>query len=84
MLLKVKQEYLQSIYLAQLDENTNTVYDHDYIILINPYSENILLKISDERECYIKLFYRYDVVKYIKVLINNRVGWINSYIIENF
>lgn len=81
-LYKVKQNYINAFYLAELDEEKNLVHSHDLVDGLSNLRDNIVLKISDDRLCKVKLFSDFEKITCAKVLINNRVGWANSFIIE--
>ena len=81
-LYKVKQNYINAFYLAELDEERNLVHSHDLVDGLSSLRDNIVLKISEDRLCTVKLFSDFEKITCAKVLINNRVGWANSFIIE--
>lgn len=82
MLYKVKQNYVNAFYLAELDEEKKLFHSHDLVNGLSNIRDNIVLKISEERMCMVKLFSNYEKITCTKILINNRTGWVNSFLIE--
>lgn len=81
MLLRIKDKHPQesdSIYLVELDENTNKIIRYIQVYLEKNKS-NIALKISDEEKL-VDFHIRHATC--IKVLLNNHIGWTNIIFFE--